>query len=396
MQQRPHDSTGAPPGLLSALSFANFAIGIGAFVAIGVLSPIASGLNLSHSQAGMVMSIYALAYAVGSPLAIAATGKLDRKRVILIGLGVFLIASILCAISANAEMLLASRALGALGAGMVTPVGAAIAAAKSPPERRGAALSFVILGLTLAQAGGIPLGSFLGYTAGWRAAFWLVAAMTALAIIGVAWRVPRIHTPVTNLASLGRTLTSPVLMPAILVTASMMTAAWILFTYFAPLLEERMGYGRNGVTAMLVVIGVGAVIGNMLGGRLSDRIGPARSMIVVTLCLIAVLPAFSLLPLPDAVVVAAHLRLGTGRLGLHGAATEPHHRAGTGEPERLAVAQCFGDLRRRGDRLGGRRGHRRRPGLRRARLDGVAGDDRGARPHPADGLALDEARERLD
>ena len=55
-------------------------------------------------------------------------------------------------------------------------------------------------------------------------------------------------------------------MPAILITASMMGAAWILFTYFAPVLEERMGYGRNGVTFILVVFGAGAVIGNMLGG----------------------------------------------------------------------------------------------------------------------------------
>lgn len=301
MQRPLHEPV--PAGLLPALSFANFAIGIGAFVAIGVLSPIASGLSLSHSEAGMVMSIYALAYAIGSPLAIAATGALDRRRVILIGLSVFLAASILCALATNAEMLLAARALGALGAGMVTPVGAAIAVAKSPPERRGAALAFVILGLTLAQVAGIPLGSFLGYTAGWRAAFWLVAAMTALALAGVLWRVPRIRTPVTTLGDLGRTLATPVLLTAILITASMMGAAWILFTYLAPVLEELMGYGRNGVTFILVVFGAGAVIGNMLGGRLSDRIGPVRSLIAVSIGLVIVFPLFSLLPMPDIALV---------------------------------------------------------------------------------------------
>jgi DHA1 family inner membrane transport protein len=302
MQQRP--SAGAPAGLLPALAFANFAIGVGAFVVIGVLSPIASGLELTHAEAGMVMSVYALAYAVGSPLAITATGGFDRRRVIVIGMGAFLVASVLCAIAVNAEMLLAARALAALGAGMVTPVSATIAVAKSPPERRGAALSFVILGLTLAQVAGIPIGSFLGYTAGWRATFWLVAAMTALALAGVAWRVPRIHTPVTDLASLGRTLASPVLMPAILVTASMMGAVWMLFTYLAPLLEQRMGYGRDGVTFILVVFGAGAVIGNIIGGRLSDWIGPARSLLLVTIALILVLPLFSFLPMPDTALTA--------------------------------------------------------------------------------------------
>ena len=116
--------------------------------------------------------------------------------------------------------------------------------------------------------------------------------------------MPRIQTPVTTLASLGRTLISPVLMPSILVTASMMGAAWILFTYFAPLLEDRMGYGRNGVTGLLVVFGAGAVIGNMLGGRISDRIGPARALIFITIGLIAIVPLYSLLPMPDLALAA--------------------------------------------------------------------------------------------
>ena len=303
MQQRPTEA-GIPAGLLPTLAFANFAIGIGAFVVIGVLSPIASGLQLSHAEAGMVMSVYAVAYALGSPLAITATGKLDRRSVIMIGMSVFLLAAALCALAPNAETLLAARALGALGAGMVTPVGAAIAVATSPPERRGAALSFVILGLTLAQVAGIPLGSFLGYTAGWRATFWLVVAISAAALVAIFLFVPRIRTPVTTLAILGRTLASPVLMTAILITASMMGAAWMLFTYFAPLLEETMGYGRNGVTFILVIFGVGAVIGNMIGGRLADRIGPARAMIAVAVGLALVLPLFSLLPIPDAALVA--------------------------------------------------------------------------------------------
>lgn len=151
-----------PAGLLPTLAFANFAIGIGAFGVIGVITPISSGLGLTHSQAGMVMSIYALAYAIGSPLAITATGRLDRRSVILTGMGLFFIASLLCALAPNAEALLAGRALAALGAGMVTPVGAAIAVAQASPERRGAALSFVFMGMTVAQAGGIPIGSYLG------------------------------------------------------------------------------------------------------------------------------------------------------------------------------------------------------------------------------------------
>jgi predicted MFS family arabinose efflux permease len=297
-------TSGPPAGLLPTLAFANFAIGIGAFVVIGVLSPIAGDLHLTHAHAGMVMSVYAASYAIGSPLAVTATGRLDRRNVILIGISVFVAGTILCALAPNASMLLAARGLAALGAGMVTPVAAAVAAATSPPSQRGSALSFVILGLSLAQAGGIPIGSFLGYTAGWRATFWLVVATSVLAFGAVAWRVPRIRTPVNTLADLGRTLVSPVLMPAILVTASAMGAAWILFTYFAPFLEDRMGYARNGVTTALVIYGAGAVIGNIVGGWLSDRLGPARAMMLVIGALVLLLPIFSALPMPDVALLA--------------------------------------------------------------------------------------------
>src|SRR5882757_2647059 len=89
--------SGPPPGLLPTLAFANFAIGIGAFVVIGVLSPIAGNLHLTHAEAGMVMSIYAAAYAIGSPLAVTATGALDRRSVVLIGISIFIVGTILCA-----------------------------------------------------------------------------------------------------------------------------------------------------------------------------------------------------------------------------------------------------------------------------------------------------------
>jgi DHA1 family inner membrane transport protein len=292
----------APSGSLAALALANFAIGIGAFVVVGALSPLADGLGMSHAEAGMVMSVYAAAYAIASPLAVALTGRLDRRSVILAGMAVYLAAVVLSVFAPNTEVLLAARALSALGAGMVTPVAAAIAVAVSPPSRRGGALAAVFAGFPLAMLAGIPAGSFVGYTAGWRATFALVVAISAVALAGILWRVPRIRTPATTFSGLRYALASPTLMVAVLITASMMAAVWILFTYFAPLLEDRMGYGRNGVTLVLIVYGSGAVVGNLIGGTLTDRIGPPRALGMVAAVSVLVMPLFSFLPMPDLVV----------------------------------------------------------------------------------------------
>src|SRR5262245_35566585 len=115
--------------LVALLSAGNFAIGVGAFVVIGMLTPIAQSLRLSSGGAGLVLTIYSLAYAVGSPLAVAATGTWSRRRVLLVGMGVFGVGSLLSALASDAWPLYAARVLTAAGAGLFTPTSAAVAAA---------------------------------------------------------------------------------------------------------------------------------------------------------------------------------------------------------------------------------------------------------------------------
>lgn len=151
-----------PPGLLPALSLANFAIGMGAFVAVGILTPVAQGFGLTVAQAGWVMTVYALVYAVASPLLVAVTGAVDRRALMLAGMAVFGLGALGSALAPSFAALLAARAMMALGGGVVTPVAAAVVAGLSAPEMRGRALATVFGGLTLAQVLGVPVGAWLG------------------------------------------------------------------------------------------------------------------------------------------------------------------------------------------------------------------------------------------
>ena len=137
---------------------------MGAFVVIGMLNPLADGLGLGISEAGWVMTVYALAYAVGSPIVVSLTGNWSRRFVLTLGLVLFGMAAVASALSLSAAPLYAARGLAALGAGLFTPVAAAVAATTSPPEQRGKSLAAVFFGLTLAQVLGIPAGSFIAYT----------------------------------------------------------------------------------------------------------------------------------------------------------------------------------------------------------------------------------------
>ncbi|MEM7268134.1 MAG: MFS transporter, partial [Pseudomonadota bacterium] len=149
--------------MLPSLAAANFAVGIGGFVTVGVLTPMGEAFGISAAEAGLVMTIYAVAYAIGSPLAVAATGGIARKNVLSLGLTLFGLGSAATALAPTIEVLWIARIITAVGAGLITPVAAGVAAASSTDETRGKAMASVFLGITLAQVVGVPSGAWLGY-----------------------------------------------------------------------------------------------------------------------------------------------------------------------------------------------------------------------------------------
>jgi DHA1 family inner membrane transport protein len=284
--------------LIATLSATNFVIGIGAFMVIGMLPPIAGDLGLSTAGAGWIMTVYALAYAVCSPLLVSSTGGIGRRKVLFAGLSIFACANLIGAFASNDTMLFVARALAAAGAGITTPVGAAVVAGVVAPEKRARSLAAVFFGLTLAQVVGVPAGSFIAYTFGWRIAFGVVA-LIALPCLWLIWtRVPRgLQFQPVGLRDLAAVLRNGPVMLAVAFTAVFLGAIYVPFTYIAPLMETVMGYGRNGISAVLLAFGLSAVVGNLLGGILSDRIGPTPTLVALACSQVVMMPLLSLLPM---------------------------------------------------------------------------------------------------
>jgi predicted MFS family arabinose efflux permease len=194
-------------------------------------------------------------------------------------------------------MLYAARVLAAIGAGMVTPVAAAIAVATSAEGTHGKALSFVFAGMTVAQVVGVPGGAFIGYTFGPPAAFVTAAILCVLGFVWVALAVPRdVRFQPQSLATLGRTILSPRHLVAVLLTVTIATSGYLGVTFMGPLAELRLGMGRDGVALMLVAGGIGAFVGNIIAGRLTDRLGATRSLLLFLIGQALLLPAFTLIP----------------------------------------------------------------------------------------------------
>ena len=290
--------------MVALLSACNFVIGMGAFVVIGMVPLLASDLQISTAAAGGTMTAYALGYAVLSPLLVSLTGQVGRRRVMAAGMALFAFAALLSALSQNVTLLYIARVLAAAGAGVVTPVGAAVVAALAPKDKQGKMLAAFFFGLTLSQVLGVPVGGWIGYTFGWRVAFWIVVVLAIVMAFFIWTRVPAgLRFKPVSLADLSRTLRNGFVMGAVLFTASFLGAIYILYTYLAPLLETTMGYGRDGITLVLLVFGAGAVVGNLLGGWMTDRLGSVRSLVILCLGQIATMPFFSGLPMSPTVLL---------------------------------------------------------------------------------------------
>jgi DHA1 family inner membrane transport protein len=163
------------------LALATFAIGTDAFIIAGILPQIARDMQCSIGMSGLVVSVFSVSNAIGSPIITAFSARLSRLVVVGGGLLGFTVANILSAVSATLPLLLATRVLAALAAGLVAPACYSIASSLGDPRHRGENLAIIGAGFTGAMVLGVPIGVFIGHVAGWRGSVGFVALLSLLA-----------------------------------------------------------------------------------------------------------------------------------------------------------------------------------------------------------------------
>ena len=281
---------------LLVLALGTFAIGTGSFVFAGLLGVVADDLSVSIAAAGQLITLYALVYAVGSPILVTVTSEVARRRLLILSLAVFAGANVAAVILPSFGPLLVSRVVAACAAAIFTPTTAVVAASLAPPEKRGRALATVTGGLTVAFAFGIPLGTLVGDYFGWRSAFVLVGVLGAVALIGIVALLPGVESPPSvSLRERLAVVKQPAVLAALSLTAIGLGAGFVVFTFIGPLMGELTGLGGRGTSVMLLLFGLAGVVGNIVGGYGADRWSYGRSLAIIFVVLPISLLAFSLL-----------------------------------------------------------------------------------------------------
>ena len=265
---------------LLALALGGFGIGSTEFVLLGLLPNIARDLlpelyarspEVANAQAGWLASAYALGVVVGAPTIAAFAARFPRKKLLLVLAAAFTVGTVLSAVLPTFGLVLAARFLAGLPHGAYFGIASLVAASLMGLGKRGAGVAYVLSGLTIANVIGVPAITFLGQQAGWRVAYLAVAVIFALTFVALALLVP--HQPGDASATMKRELRA---FGRSQVWLTLLTGAlgfggfFCVYTFISPISTDVAGLPALFVPIVLVVVGLGMTMGNIVGGWAAD------------------------------------------------------------------------------------------------------------------------------
>lgn len=256
---------------ITALALGGFAIGTTEFVTMGLLPEIAKGIDASIPKTGHIISAYALGVVVGAPVIVSLGARLPRRGLaiaLVLALG---IGNAATALADGYTQVMLARFVAGLPHGAYFGVASLIAASLVDEERRGRAVSGVMLGLSVATVAGVPASTWLGQDLGWRSAYWAVLAITVVAALGVLAFVPASHgNPAATIRAELLALTRPQVLYALGAGMIGFGGIFAMYSYVAPLVTDVADAPRSAIPYFLLAFGIGSVLGSWLAGRMAD------------------------------------------------------------------------------------------------------------------------------
>jgi Arabinose efflux permease len=274
-----------------------FAVSSIAFLFAGLLPLIALDTGITVPQAGYLAFAYSMTYALATPVISTLVGAYDRRYVLSVSLLGFVFGTMLTATSQSMTQLILAQVVTGMAGGQFAAVGQAVAVTLAPPDRRAKAISMVVGGTTFAVALGAPLGAFLAHMAGWRTAFALIGGVAALCLV-LLWTILPKTLPGAALSLSQRlgVVRRPGILRLILTSFIYLCGAFAVVAYFGPIVIDGAGLAPDLLPLALLIYGVGAITGNWISGRISDRVGPRRvvltsmvSSVLISLVLVAII-----------------------------------------------------------------------------------------------------------
>jgi DHA1 family putative efflux transporter-like MFS transporter len=260
--------------IIYVLALAVFLIGTIEYIITGVIEMIAVDLGVSTSEAGLLVTVFALAAAIVAPILIALTINADRKKLLMTTLGVFIASNGLMFVDLAYETVLWIRIIQGASGGIATVVAMAVATRLVEKEKRGNAIGIILMGLSSSLVLGVPMGTFFSEMFGWRVLFVLIGLLSVLPLLIIYKKVPAIkeEEKVTLRMQLS-ILRNPTILIALVITLFYVGGYSTLFTYITPFLQATSSLSMTEISGVLFLAGICSFVGSRVGGQLADAKG---------------------------------------------------------------------------------------------------------------------------
>ncbi|WP_194722498.1 MFS transporter [Noviherbaspirillum malthae] len=304
---------------LWSLTLGNFAIGTGVMVVPGMLNDLSADLGVPPARIGWLISAFAMTICISGPFLASWTSAIDRRKLLTASLLLYAAMHFAAAFAPGYDTLLAARIVTAIGGAIFTAQAAATAGLMVPADMRGKAIGLVFLGWSIAAVVGTPIGSYLGAHIGWRPTLALVGLLS-LVFAGAVWvQIPaRLFVAPMDGAAWKALFADTPLLLAISVTAIQALGMFSMFSYMALVLKDGIDATPAVISMMFLCFGVTGVIGNIIGARVMDRIGPMRVGIAAMACMLAAVMLWPLSQGSLAAVTVLVLLWGLGCFAING------------------------------------------------------------------------------
>jgi DHA1 family putative efflux transporter-like MFS transporter len=280
-----------------ALAIVSFLVGTSQYIISGILDKIADTMGITLMAAGQLITVYSLAYAIGTPVLMAVTASVDRRRLLASAFGIFVIGNILSFALQGFEAFMAARVVMALGAGMVVVTALSIAAKIAPPGKQASSIATVVMGFTASLIIGVPLGRIVAFTYGWQSVFAGIALLGLMGMVVIFFAIPRMKgdqpVPLRKQISF---LRNPKVALGLSITFFWLGGYSIAYTYISPYLLTVAGMSEKMLNGALLAFGIASLVGSKFGGYSTDKWGPSFTLMggmtlhIISLVVLALIP----------------------------------------------------------------------------------------------------------
>lgn len=300
--------------LLLVLMVLSFTLALSEFIIIGILDSISNDVGESVSVMGLLISVYAIAYAIGTPIMTSLLSRFDEYKIMLTMTGIFAVCNLVMVFSNEYFGLLFARIITAVSSGVVMSMALVIAVRHSKPENANRTVTWMFAGFSVASVAGLPLGVLISEYFGWTMIFVLVVAMILVLMLMMVFVLPHDNKghdlSVGNIDTKGLLKDKRIIL-GILVAAFSIAGIFSFYSYLSPILIDVAGISSEDTSIVFFVYGLACIVGNMVSAKLADRYGFGMFPLVFILEIIIMI---LLMP-----AMASSVIIGTGILMVVGA-----------------------------------------------------------------------------